>query len=199
MLKLIRDKIYDGECHTTVAGTKYLCKTVGDDFLHILYAGLTSNEKKQLIKELKKLKKDGSRLNDYLSVLEEVNGAMLYAGSINIFGYASKRKEEDTPSLLIELNINDQVSKMLNQVVYIGNMPCAEGGNINIYFNVNSGLVTGYYKEDIRITWTGLSDFFNKIVSQYEKYYKLDGINEKYGMNDETVYNNIQKYILKEN
>lgn len=199
MLKGIRDKTYNGECRTTIAGTEYFCKTVGDDYLHILYAGLTSNEKKQLFKELKKLKKDGPRLNEYLSVLEEVNGAMLYAGSINLFGYASKRNEEDTPSLLIELNKYDQVSKMLNQVVYIGNMPCAEGGNINIYFNVNSGLVTGYYKGDIRITWTGLSDFFNKIISRYEKYYKPDGTNNKYGMNDETVYNNIQKYILKEN
>lgn len=199
MLKSILETEYQGECQTTALGTEYVCKTVGEDFLHILFAGITPDEKKHLIKELKKQKKDGPKLDVYLDFLTKYNGAILYAGSVNLFGYALKRKEEDTPTMLIESNKNDQVSKALNQVIYIGNMPSAEGGNINIYFNVNSGLVTGFYKGDIRITWANMQDFINKIIGRYEKHYLPNGVNKNYGTNDTTVYNNIQKYILKEN
>lgn len=197
MLESILEKEYQGECQTTVFGTECLCKTVGDDFLHVLFAGITLDEKKHLIKELKKLKKDGPRMDAYLDFLTQFNGAILYAGSINLFGYPLKRKNEDAPASLIELNKNDQVSKALNQVIYIGNMPSAEGGNINIYFNVNTGLVTGFYKGDIRITWANIKDFIDKIIARYEQYYLPDGVNKNYGTNDTTVYNNMQKFMLK--
>lgn len=199
MFSSILEKEYQGECWTTDFGTEYLCKTVCDDYLHVLFAGITPDEKKHLVKELRKQKKQGPKLDVYLDFLTRYNGAVLYAGSINLFGYALKRKDEDSPTQLIELNRNDQVSKILNQVIYIGNMPSTDGGNINIYFNVNSGLVTGFYKGDIRITWVNMQDFINKILSSYEKCYLPNGVNKNYGTTDNTVYNNIQKYILKEN
>ena len=103
MLKNKLKRGFSSSIEETKLGTQYVCEFAKEEYLHIMYAGLDSGEEKKLKKELERLKKEGPYLDNYISFLKEVNGAILYAGSINLFGYEGRRKDMDAPTSVIRV------------------------------------------------------------------------------------------------
>lgn len=197
-VRRIRDKMYSGDCKQTDKGSNYICQTSDGGYLHSLFYGLNDKEARQLVNALGKIKKNGPYVSSLVDFLRETNGGLLYAGSLNLFGFVKRRREEDSPTSIIEMNQSDCVAKCLNQVIYIGNMPYIDGGNMNLYLNVETGLVVGYYDNQIVVTWTCFDDFIKEIISRYEEIYDYDGRNKNYGQSELGVFNNIQKFSVKE-
>ena len=194
----ISQKRYDFKNFNSANGTQFLCETAQNDYLHTLYYPLGKKEGKALEKIMKALKKDGEKLSEYVNFLSEHNGAILYGGSVVLFGFAERSMSLDEPVSLIEENERDGVSKRLNRVIYIGNAPYIKGGNVNFYFNVISGCVTAFYDNQIIYTWFSIKEFCEHILRFYDDKYLTNGRNKYYNEKEHGVWHNIQLWDLEE-
>ena len=194
--KTILDKEYTNGNYRTKKGTCYLGKIDEEEFLHVLFYGIDDKECEDIKRKLILSNKNGSKLDEYLGFLKLYNGALLFGGSINLFGVEGDRDEMDSPSSLLRPLSSDKISKEIFKALYIGNCPHIKGGNMNFYFNLDSGLVVGYYKNEIQVTWLSIYDMIKDLIDKYDKFYLPTGLNKFYGLSEKGVYNNIQKFIF---
>lgn len=189
-------KKYENGNYRTDNGSMYLGKIEDDEYLHTIYYGIDDEEVEELKNKLYLCNKKGAKLEEYISFLQESNGALLFGGSINLFGFSTNRDYEDTPTSIIKPLLSDKISKQIYRMLYIGNCPHANGGNMNFYLNLDVGLVVGYYKNEIVITWPNIYEMVRDLINKYDEFYLPSGLNKNYGKADKGVYNNIQKYIF---
>ena len=196
LFKKIKNREYTHESYRTEKGSFYICKINDDEYLHVIFCGINNDERYELKRKLVLLNKNGNMLDNYLDYLQSFNGAILFGGSINLFGINDRRDYIDSPSSLLRPLLNDRISKEIYKELYIGNCPHGSGGNMNFYYNLDNGLVVGYYNNSIAITWAGIDEMIKDLIDKYDKLYLPSGLNKYYGMPEKGVYNNIQKYIF---
>lgn len=187
------------EAHSlTETGTVLAGKIVGkDECLHVLYAPISKKDEKTLKTHLASDKKTAKRaVEQYIDFLSEHNGSVLYGGALVFFGATDNQAINKFlyPVSVIQMNREDYVSTHLNNVLYVGNAMHVDRDNINFYFNLENGIVSGYHKGEIVISWKDLNEFFNYIYLHYDKMYGDDGIHKFYGQKNKGVYYNAQLF-----
>lgn len=183
---------------TNQTGTEFLGRVKNtNEYLNILYPALAPKGKKDLMNYISDCKSYNKKvLEQYVDFLSEHNGAVLYSGGIVMFG--STRYNEPNyfvyPTSIMYADKNDYVSSRLNRVLYIGNALHKSGGNINFYLNLENGIVSGYIKEEIIISWKNIRDFFEFIYIKYDSMYNEDGTHKFFNEKEKNVYRNIQLF-----
>lgn len=182
----------------TETGTALAGKIAGNEgCLHALYAPISKNDKKELEAYLASNKKTERRaVEQYIDFLSEHNGSVLYDGALVFFGATDNNivNEFLYPTSVVLMNQGDYISKHLNSVLYIGNGMHIDRDNIHFYINLENGIVSGYHKGEIVISWKDLNEFFEYIYRHYDKMYGDDGIHKFYGQRDKGVYYNVQLF-----
>lgn len=188
---------YSNNDYVTEKGTQYICRFNADEYLHTLFYGISDLQASELDYLISSIKPGTSKLESFLDSLKISNGAVMYAGSVVMFGYPDNRDDYgDRPSSIIEMNKRDKVSCCNENLLYIGNSPCSLGGNFNFYYELNECTVLGF-RDSVKIrSWNSLDDFWSGIYEKFDGSYLNTGINVHFGSKEHFVYNNIQKYIL---
>ena len=168
-----------------------------DEYLHVFYYGLDNARTKQLTNDLLSVGKNIEHCTDYLSFLKEMNGALLYSASINLFGYDDRRDSiDDSPSSVVKMNLVDSFARGNASALYFGNCPCSKGGNVNFYVMIDSSTIQLVYNGEVICSFKDMQSFFKNLYYSFDDKYLPDGRNKFYGDKEKHVYNNIQKYII---
>ena len=190
-----------GFSKTNDFGSRLIChvnENVNGDYLHVLYKSLCDKERKTFKKDLISINKSsGNAIDAYLDFLEEANGAILYSGAIVFFGYTQKMQSSalyDTPSSILKMNAMDSISNQYPMLLYIGNAMHINKGTIKFYLNLDDGVIAGYYKDEVTITWDSINDFFKYIISKYDANYLPTGYHIFNGDRAKGVYDNAQLF-----
>ena len=182
----------------TETGTVLAGKIAGrEECLHALYVPISKKEKKELEAYLASDKKAARKAVDkYIDFLSEHNGSVLYSGALVFFGATDNQTVNEFlyPASVVLMNQGDHISKRLNSVLYIGNGMHVDRDNINFYFNLENGIISGYHKGEIVISWKDLNEFFEYIYRHYDKMYGDDGLHMFYGQRAKGVYYNAQLF-----
>lgn len=188
---------YSGTKKITKKGSIHLCKFNEDEYLHSFFYGIDEKKASELEYLISSIKPSCDHIEKFIDSLKVSNGAVLYAGSVVLFGYPDNQDDySDRPSSIIEMNKRDKVSCCNESLLYIGNSPCSLGGNINFYYELNECTILGF-KDGVKMTsWNSLDDFWSGIYEKFDGAYLDTGINVHFGSKEHFVYNNIQKYIL---
>lgn len=178
-----------------------LCPCGTDDYLHVLYPPLDRGQIKKLFKAVERIKSPPSKsVASYEAFLQSTNGAELYSGSIVLFGYAEKDilgNEEGLPASLLDENASDATSKILPQVLYVGNAVFSAKKNVHFYLNLDSGLVAGAVDGTIEMQWADFDSFLNHVCQAYDANYSTDtGRHLYFNQREKGVINNIQCFTL---
>ena len=179
-------------------GTSLLGKVgSSDEYLNVLYAPISKRDMQELEKYVSTSKKfDKKILKNFIEVLSEHNGAVLYGGGIVLFGVTANDTVNQFlyPASIIKMNNFDYVSSHLNKVLYIGNAMHKSKDNINFYYNLENGIVSGYVKGEIVISWKTLEEFYDYVFGVYDSCYGNDGVHKNYNNKAQFVYRNIQLF-----
>lgn len=168
-----------------------------DEYLNVLYAPVSKRDVKELEKYVSDKKKfDKKTLKNFIEILSEHNGAVLYGGGIVLFGVTNNDTANQFlyPASIIKSDSSDYVSSHLNRVLYIGNALHKSKDNINFYYNLENGIVSGYLKGEIVISWKTLEEFFDYIFMTYDPCYGDDGVHKFYNKKALFVYRNVQLF-----
>jgi hypothetical protein len=168
-----------------------------DEYLNALYAPVSKHDVKELEKYISSTKSfDKKVLKRLFDVLSEHNGAVLYGGGIVFFGATDNGvvNQFAYPASIIKMNNADYVSSHLKKVLYIGNALHKSKDNINFYYNLENGIVSGYLKGEIIISWKNLEDFYEYIFTAYDDCYGDDGVHKFYNDKKHFVYRNVQLF-----
>lgn len=184
-------------------GTSLLGKVgSSEEYLNVLYAPISENEINELENYISNTKKCEEKfLKNYIEVLSEHNGAVLYGGSILFFGSTNHNKSVPFtyPSSIIRFNSIDRVSSLFDNILYIGNAVHKSKDNINFYYNLENGMVFGCLKGDIVISWKDLEEFYEYIFSVYDDCYGDDGVHKFYNNKEQLVFYNVQLFDEEKN
>ena len=179
-------------------GTSLLGKVKSsDEYLHVLYSPASKKDIKLFEEYIFDEKKfDKKILNKFTEILLEHNGAVLYGGGIVLFGSTDNKSMTPFlyPASIVKMNNIDFVSSRLNNVIYIGNAWHKSKGNINFYYNLKNGIVSGFIKGEIVISWPDLERFYEYIFMSYDNCYGDDGVHHHYDAKEKFVFRNVQLF-----
>ncbi len=197
MKEIFVNEKYTNPNMTTDKGSLYYCLFEADEYLHVFFYGLNEDRTQRLLDDLLSIGKKLESNADYVSFLAESNGALLYSGSINMFGYEDCDDSfDDSPSSIVKMNMVDAFAKKNDSALYIGNCPCSKGGNVNFYYMLDSSTIQLIYNGEVICACEDMQTFFKQMYYSFDDKYLSDGRNKFFGDKDKYVYNNIQKLII---
>lgn len=165
-----------------------------DDYLHVLFHGLEEKNKQKLMKACGM---DGfPKLEEYLNLLSEHNGCILYSGAIVMFGLTNNNgiNTFQYPPSIEKLNSNNRFVMDNPVYLFIGNLMHSDYSNVNIYINKKTGYILWMHGSDIFNEFENIGKMLDHVLEFYEPHYKENGENKDYNNRKKNVYENIQLY-----
>lgn len=169
----------------------YFGKINDRDYLHLFRKRISDMQEKEFVSWNRI---SGSKFSqDLINLLKEHNGAVLYSGSIRIFGWFDQGTSKYYSSIKF-LTDNDYISINNNKLIYFANAPYTTKENINFYFDTSNGNVIGLVGKTKIINIKSIKEFERLIYKFYDFKYNSKGIHIKYDDKENYVSKNIQLF-----